>query len=75
MKDLTLAICLDNKDYEASLELLKLYRVVEREKNDPEEYIRIIDESGEGYLFSKERFEIVSLPKNLLQRIEKILIQ
>ena len=41
------AICLDNKDYEASLELRKIYQVSSPESNDPDGYIRIIDESGE----------------------------
>ena len=63
-------ICLDNKGYEAALELRKIYQVLNPEANDPEDYVRIIDESGEDYLYSKEAFEVIDLP----QRTERKLI-
>ena len=61
------AICIDNEGYEASLELPKVYQVLAPEKNDPKDYIRVIDESGEDYLYDKKSFEVVDLP----QRIER----
>jgi len=63
------AICINNIGYEASLELRKLYRVVTSEPNDPESYIRIIDESGEDYLYIADAFEIVTLPPQIEQRV------
>jgi hypothetical protein len=59
---MTFAICLDNEGKEAALELRKIYQVVTPEKNDPKGYIRIIDESGEDYLYDKRAFEIIELP-------------
>jgi hypothetical protein len=56
------AICLDNNGYEASLELRKIYQVSSPESNDPEGYIRIIDESGEDYRYNKKAFEVIELP-------------
>jgi len=59
---MTFAICLDNKGYEASLELRKIYQVLPPETNDPKDYIRIVDESGEDYLYNKKGFEVIELP-------------
>ena len=59
---MTFAICLDNEGYEASLELRKIYQVVRPEANDPKGYIRIIDESGEDYLYNAKAFETIDVP-------------
>lgn len=57
-----LAICINNTNNELSLELRKVYQVVEDELAEKRNYLRIIDETGEDYLFPKENFVIVSLP-------------
>jgi len=44
------AICVDNSEYPASLELHKLYRVIPDEDAKKDGDLRIIDESGEDYL-------------------------
>ena len=59
---MTFAICLDNEGYEASLELRKIYQVLSPEANDPKGYIRVVDESGEDYLYNAKAFEIIALP-------------
>jgi hypothetical protein len=59
---MTLAVCTDNEGYEAALELRKVYVVAPPEANDPEGYLRIIDESGEDYLYAAKGFEIIELP-------------
>ena len=64
------AICLDNEGYEASLELCKIYQVLTPEQNDPKDYIRIRDESGDDYLYYKKSFELIDLP----QRTERKLL-
>jgi hypothetical protein len=51
-----------NKDYPAALELRKLYRVVEDETATKMHQIRVIDESGEDYLYPEEYFVHVQLP-------------
>ena len=70
IENMRFAICLDNKGCEASLELRKIYQLSSPESNDPEGYLRIIDESGEDYLYNKKAFEVIELP----QRTERKLI-
>lgn len=69
------ALCLNNNGYPGSLEIGKLYRVVEDKDAAVEGYLRVIDESGEDYAFASNRFYLVELPpdieRNLLSsRIE-----
>ena len=66
------AICVRNKDYEASLELRKLYPVLEDAFGAQHGLIRVIDESGEDYLFPNEYFVAVSLPQADEKRLRKI---
>lgn len=56
------AVCLNNEGYEASLEVGKLYRMIEEDDAARPGYIRVIDESGEDYLFAATRFNSVNLP-------------
>jgi hypothetical protein len=56
------AVCLSNDGYPASLEVGKLYRVIEDEQASAEGYLRVVDESGEDYAFASNRFHIVELP-------------
>ncbi|ACB50676.1 hypothetical protein cce_1326 [Crocosphaera subtropica ATCC 51142] len=58
-----LAVCLNNKDYEASLEIGKIYRVIPDETAEANELIRVIDESGEDYAFASHRFYPIEVPK------------
>jgi hypothetical protein len=59
------ALCVKNEGYPASLELRKLYRVVPDARAARDGQIRIIDESGEDYLFPQEYFVPVSLPRKV----------
>jgi len=56
------AICLDNEGYEASLEIGKLYQVIPDEEAVRHGYVRLIDESGEDYVFTESRFHVLQLP-------------
>ena len=56
------AVCVNNSEYPASLELHKIYRVVADEEAPREGDLRIIDESGEDYLYPAEWFVPVELP-------------
>jgi len=51
---MTFVVCIDNDGYEASLEPGKTYQMVPPEANDPKDYLRIIYESVEGYLYLKK---------------------
>ena len=57
------AVCVNNSDYPASLELHKIYRVLPDKEAEKDGDLRIIDESGEDYLFSSERFVLIDLPQ------------
>ena len=65
MKEHRFVVCINNKGYEASLEFSKIYQVVVDKDAEAEGLIRIIDESGEDYGYSLERFHSVALPKTL----------
>jgi len=57
------AICVRNDGYAASLELCKIYRVMEDAPCDQRDHVRVIDESGEDYLFPSEYFVPITLPE------------
>lgn len=57
------AICINNTEYPASLQLWKVYRVLPDEKGVRHKMLRVIDESGEDYLFSASYFVPVKLPQ------------
>lgn len=54
-------VCIQNDGYPESLELRKLYRVVTDSHADKVAHLRVIDESGEDYLYPKEFFAPVRI--------------
>lgn len=59
------AVCINNEGYEASLEAGKLYRVIPDDEAGSHGYIRVIDESGEDYGYSANRFFPIEVPQAL----------
>jgi hypothetical protein len=57
------AVCINNSGYPTSLELHKIYRVIPDEDAAQDDDIRIIDESGEDYLYPANWFAAVELPQ------------
>ncbi|MCP4695548.1 MAG: hypothetical protein GY862_01680 [Gammaproteobacteria bacterium] len=55
-------VCIDNSDYPASLEQHKIYRALPDLDAAMDGDIRIIDESGEDYLYSADRFVPINVP-------------
>ena len=55
-------VCIDNTGYPASLELHKIYRVVPDEDAEGDGDIRIVDESGEDYLYPASYFAPIKVP-------------
>ncbi|HEX7150226.1 MAG TPA: hypothetical protein VF618_01975 [Thermoanaerobaculia bacterium] len=55
-------ICIRNSGYLASLELRKLYEVVDDADAEKDGMIRVIDESGEDYLYPTDLFITAPLP-------------
>ena len=65
------AVCIKNKGYPASLELHKIYCVLLDDDAAEDGDIRVIDESGEDYLYPVDWFVEVKLP----QAVQKSLLQ
>jgi hypothetical protein len=63
------ALCLDNAGNEASLILGKVYRTLPDARAAKDDLLRVIDESGEDYLFAKDQFAFVNLPQKVKRRI------
>ena len=61
-KEQAFALCIENKDCE-DLVRRKLYQVIPDEKSQKEGYLRVIDESGEDYLYPQSYFILVQLPR------------
>ena len=61
------ALCLRNEGNAASLEVFKVYRIVRSRAGDDPQDIRIIDESGEDYLYPRENFLPLDLPAKALR--------
>ncbi len=55
------ALCINNKESE-DLEIRKLYKVLEDESAKKDGYLRVIDESGEDYLYPDSYFIFIELP-------------
>lgn len=64
------AICIDNSHYPASLEMHKVYRVVSDEDAEKDGDLRIIDESGEDYLYPADYFLLVDLPRDVIATLD-----
>lgn len=64
-----LAVCINNKGYEVSLEVGKLYRMVPDEEAASHGYSRVIDESGEDYGYSENRFFRIEVPLALQEAL------
>ena len=56
------AVCVDNSGYEASLERNKIYVVLPDKDAERDGDLRVVDESGEDYLFSADRFVAIDVP-------------
>ena len=62
-------VCINNKDYAASLEVRKIYQVLPDSDSNRHQMIRIIDESGEDYLYPNSYFMPIELSASLQQAI------
>lgn len=65
-------ICIDNEGYTVSLTLHKVYQVLADPEAEEDGMIRIIDDSGEDYLFGVQRFVPVDLPPAAEESFTKI---
>jgi hypothetical protein len=65
-------ICVENRGYEASLELMKVYEVLTDREAEKHHQLRVIDESGEDYLYPGKYLAPVRLPVETKEKLELI---
>jgi len=71
MKDSKFVICIDNSEYPASLEKRKIYEVLPDSDAEKMEHIRVIDESGEDYLYPASCFIDANLSKEIRDAVTR----
>ena len=62
------ALCIENKDCE-DLEKRKIYQILQDDEAEKEGYLRVIDESGEDYLYPQSYFILVQLPHEVQEAL------
>jgi len=62
-------ICLSNRGYETSLVVRRLYRRIKDLEATKRGLLRVVDESGEDYLFPESLFAAVDLPRTLEKKL------
>lgn len=62
-------LCIDNGGYPESLEVRKLYVVVPDERAAANDYVRVIDETGEDYLYPSKYFVPIQLPPEVARHL------
>ena len=69
MSKRSLVVCIANEGFEASLELRKLYESLPDADAAKLVQLRVIDESGEDYLYPAPLFVPVTLPEPVVERV------
>jgi hypothetical protein len=64
-----LVVCVDSADYPASLERRKIYVMLRDAAADKLGLLRIVDESGEDYLYPKALFRAIALPQSIKKAV------
>jgi hypothetical protein len=63
-------LCIDNTGNESSLITRKIYEIIPDPKAERDDFVRLVDESGEDYLHHKSHFVFIELPKE----VERVLL-
>jgi len=69
------AICIQNGEYAGTLELRKVYEVLPDAIAADRNYVRVIDESGEDYLYPRSWFVPVSVPEGVEQLLHELAVK
>lgn len=64
-------ICIKNEDYDVDLSLGKVYRVIPDRVGEARGFVRIVDESGEDYLYPRDFFLPIAVPKTVQKALAK----
>jgi hypothetical protein len=63
------ALCIENRDCE-DLEKRKVYQILSDAKAEKEGYLRVIDDSGEDYLYPQSYFILVQIPREAQEALQ-----
>jgi hypothetical protein len=66
------ALCLDNEGNEASLIVGKVYPIIPDARAGKDALVRIVDESGEDYLFLRNQFAFVDFPESVRRKLRAL---
>ncbi|NIP17291.1 MAG: hypothetical protein GWM87_03380 [Xanthomonadales bacterium] len=72
MKHATFVICIDNSEFPVSLEMRKLYRMIPDAAAEKASQIRVVDESGEDYLYPASCFVEADLQGKALDAVGRV---
>jgi hypothetical protein len=64
-----MVVCIDNEDYPASLEKRKVYVALRDAAAEKQGLLRVIDESGDDYLYPKVLFRTIALPQSVKKAV------
>ena len=64
-------VCIRNEGYAASLELHKIYRVLPDDAAEADGDLRVVDESGEDYLFPASYFAPIDVPTAVAESLSQ----
>lgn len=62
-------LCVSNEGYEASLVVRRVYQQLPDSDAESHELMRVVDESGEDYLFPRDMFAPISLPRTVSEKL------
>jgi hypothetical protein len=68
-------ICVHNGEYAGTLEVRKVYEVLEDASAAKRNYVRVIDESGEDYLYPKAWFVPVAVPEDVERLLHELAVK
>lgn len=63
------AVCICNDEYPASLELNKVYQMLPDASAERSGWVRIVDESGEDYLYPGDFFQVIDVPHTVAKSV------
>jgi hypothetical protein len=70
-RDTGFVICIENEGFEVSLEKRKVYRQLPDQPTTEDKLIRVIDESGEDYLYPSDLFVPIIVPRAASQAFDE----
>ena len=68
-------ICIHNGEYAGTLDVRKVYEALDDQSAEKRNYIRVVDESGEDYLYPRSWFVSVAVPEDSEQLLHELAVK